>query len=397
MVLSAQGSRAPGPNPKEPEDSEELARFRAEWRAELARRKAAEQSEQKGKQPEETQGQAEAKLSTRNANHRPPIRALTTGAHVPGGSAQKQQVLPLHPAIQDGKLASALGKSSTLSAALQVYKQAVQHEQRQDLDTALILYRQAFRLDPHVDRAYHREELLQAKLQEYKEKATVHLPPSEAAEVKQLVSGLQQLALKTTTDDRQRALTGSLAKITAGFPSDIQFEPEDEKQPVHLNILPPEMLFAILRNLDVTSLERFATVSRKARLLTLDPVYWSDLVTKTYKPPQLQNIEDLLPVIEKYNSDFRRVYIEHPRIRMDGVYIATCHYVRAGISEDAWMSRSHLITYHRYLRFYPNGQVLSLLANEQLSPQDVIPMLKPTLRMKVRTRYSCVHSIQLCY
>jgi F-box protein 9 len=34
-------------------------------------------------------------------------------------------------------------------------------------------------------------------------------------------------------------------------------------------------------------------------------------------------------------------------------------------------------------RFFPNGQVLSLLANEELDPQQVIPLLKPTLRMKV--------------
>ena len=34
-------------------------------------------------------------------------------------------------------------------------------------------------------------------------------------------------------------------------------------------------------------------------------------------------------------------------------------------------------------RFYPSGQVISLLANEDQEPQSVIHMLKPTLRMKV--------------
>jgi F-box protein 9 len=55
---------------------------------------------------------------------------------------------------------------------------------------------------------------------------------------------------------------------------------------------------------------------------------------------------------------------------------------RPGLSEDAWMNVNHLITYHRYLRFYPNGQVLHLLANEELSPKEAIPLMKPTLRMK---------------
>lgn len=52
-----------------------------------------------------------------------------------------------------------------------------------------------------------------------------------------------------------------------------------------------------------------------------------ELVTKTYKPPQVVDMQEMLPVIEKYMSDFRRVYVEHPRIRLDGVYIATCHYM----------------------------------------------------------------------
>lgn len=28
----------------------------------------------------------------------------------------------------------------------------------------------------------------------------------------------------------------------------------------------------------------------------------------------------------KYKGDLRRVYVEHPRVRLDGVYIAVCHY-----------------------------------------------------------------------
>ncbi len=36
-----------------------------------------------------------------------------------------------------------------------------------------------------------------------------------------------------------------------------------------------------------------------------------------------------------------------------------------------------------YRRFYPDGQVIALLANEELSPNKAIPLLKPSLRMKV--------------
>jgi hypothetical protein len=56
---------------------------------------------------------------------------------------------------------------------------------------------------------------------------------------------------------------------------------------------------------------------------------------------------------------------------------------RAGLSENVWISVSHLITYHRYLRFFPSGAVLSLLANEDAKPQEVVHQLRPGLRMKV--------------
>lgn len=46
-----------------------------------------------------------------------------------------------------------------------------------------------------------------------------------------------------------------------------------------------------------------------------------------YKPPQILYGLSLETVAGKYMSDYRRVYIEHPRLRLDGVYIAVCHYV----------------------------------------------------------------------
>lgn len=31
--------------------------------------------------------------------------------------------------------------------------------------------------------------------------------------------------------------------------------------------------------------------------------------------------------LRRYRSDYRRMFIEHPRVRFDGVYIAICHYM----------------------------------------------------------------------
>jgi F-box protein 9 len=52
-----------------------------------------------------------------------------------------------------------------------------------------------------------------------------------------------------------------------------------------------------------------------------------EFVEMTYKPPQIRNVDLIDDIVGRYLCDYRRVYVEHPRLRMDGVYIAVCHYV----------------------------------------------------------------------
>ncbi|PPQ67877.1 hypothetical protein CVT25_010316 [Psilocybe cyanescens] len=303
------------------EDNPELAKFRAEWLEELQRRRAAS-----------------------------------------GGS---KDALPSQSSL-------------TLERALKAYRQAVEHEQKSELDQALILYRQAFRLDDNVDRAFRREEMLKSILKDQQALKS----PNSSTEMDKLTANFKEAAVINTSLKKAGGVTGTIATLVGQFlESELKFEPEKEDEPVLLNMLPEELLVVILGNLDPTSIERFARVSKKARVVSLDPGIWRKLVQRTYLPPQIPDYDTIIPVIEGLSWDFRRVYIEQPRLRLDGVYIATCHYVRPGLSENSWVNTSHLITYHRYLRFYPNGQVLSLLANEEHPPQHIIPILKPTLRM----------------
>ena len=50
-------------------------------------------------------------------------------------------------------------------------------------------------------------------------------------------------------------------------------------------------------------------------------------VEDLYVPPQITYDEEIDDLLDDYMNDYRRVYIEHPRIRLDGVYIAVCHYM----------------------------------------------------------------------
>ncbi|KJE94372.1 Fbxo9 protein [Capsaspora owczarzaki ATCC 30864] len=72
---------------------------------------------------------------------------------------------------------------------------------------------------------------------------------------------------------------------------------------------------------------------------------------------------------------WRSVYIQRPRVRVDGLYIARLWYVRAGEkSLDNFFQPFHRVEYYRYLRFFADGTVISLITPDD--PTLVVPRLK---------------------
>jgi F-box protein 9 len=214
------------------------------------------------------------------STHRPqpqPSNALTPEPSYVGSGASSST-------IATSKDPASLPLPPKLSKALEVYQQAVLHEQRSELEDALRLYRQAFRLDDNVARVYERLEYhsrLHADSQpkpvrpprEPKGRMLGHAPHKGEDPVAEVLQDLDKLALGKSAAGYGVA-TGTLAHLVAGWPSDLAFEPEEETEPVHIRVLPDELLVHILQFLDVAALERFAAVNRKARILTLDSTIW---------------------------------------------------------------------------------------------------------------------------
>ncbi|KAM6497125.1 hypothetical protein JOM56_007598 [Amanita muscaria] len=347
-------------------DTVELARFREQWKAEVRKRKNPSDfiasASSSNDQPRPSPVSPTVLATTQKLEYPSPKHVSLPTEAIPSGKVHENTTVP----------------SNNLRSALQVYSEAIQREQNGDLEDALQLYRQAFRMDSHVDRAYAREEKLAIAL------ASQSPLPKRESVVDQADAQSKNVSSSVIISKGKQVIAASiLVQIISAFPPDVRFEPEEEQQPMWLRILPDELLVFVLRQLDITSIERFALICRKARLLSLDATLWRELVVTTYKPPQITQTDDLVNLLDRYTFNHRRMFIEHPRIRLDGVYIAICHYVRPGLSENHWVNISHLVTYHRYLRFFSDGAVLSLLTNEEMNPQQVIPLLKPTLRMKV--------------
>lgn len=85
-------------------------------------------------------------------------------------------------------------------------------------------------------------------------------------------------------------------------------------------------------------------------------------------------------------SSWSQVFQCYPRIRFTGIYISTVNYSRPGATSSfqnvSWNSPIHIVTYYRYLRFYPDGSVVSLLTTTD--PVDVVPHIGKENMMAAR-------------
>lgn len=225
------------------EETDELRNFRESWKREVKEKKQSQQ---------DSTGPVTA----------PPERASTSDAGI-GGLRSRND-------------------------ALEAYTRAIKHEQVGELDDALRLYRQAFRMDSNVDRAYHHQERRATRALETTALAATPLEKGMENDVAVLVdSGSETVApvvaharpLLSVTSHPDRQVAGLLAGIVVDFPTPLAFEPEDERAPLPLQRLPDELLLYILSYLGYVAIECFARVSRKARMITLDATIWrSDFI-----------------------------------------------------------------------------------------------------------------------
>lgn len=90
--------------------------------------------------------------------------------------------------------------------------------------------------------------------------------------------------------------------------------------------------------------------------------------------PTKPRMVDMTPAVYPTH---RQQFRHRPRIRFNGAYISTSNYIRqgqAGQSKYTWNHPVHIVTYYRYLRFFRDGTVISLLTTAE--PTDVVHYLQ---------------------
>ncbi|TVY68901.1 F-box protein HRT3 [Lachnellula suecica] len=385
------------------ESNPELEAFRRKWKEEVSAR---------------TQD-ASKPSSSKGPRRPPPIPRTSTRRLSKPPEEEDEHIEPQRFSNVDAtrSLESGYGESSKVTiqepeSALEHYEKAVERESEGSLGDSLNLYRKAFRMDHRVD-------------QKYKNK---HFPPSYFKS--KPTNPNPSNAAVTVPNTAHHSLDGPpqlIKQLIAGF-SGLSIEPVPPPvegapaPPCPLAELPDEILIHILKDvaiLDDASFTRLGQVcKRMAYLVLTEEQIWKRIcvgsevgfATMHYEwqqevlggplledhilEPQddSEDEEGLAPnplgkeevteslLTSAYSSSWQQMFRLRPRIRFNGCYISTVNYFRPGQGSQSsvtWHNPVHIVTYYRYLRFFRDGTVISLLTTEE--PTDVVHHLTKDL------------------
>ncbi|XP_011495663.1 PREDICTED: F-box only protein 9 [Ceratosolen solmsi marchali] len=243
-----------------------------------------------------------------------------------------------------------------------LFLQGIENEQSGRLYEAIQFYRRAVQLVPDIE--FRLYESTKPKLRENidsDEKLTLETSFHDNG------VDLQELDGEENDGD----ILGRLAKVIGK--NGCVCSPHLEQSSTHISALPMEIVFYILRwvvssDLDIRSLEMIAKVCRGLYVCARDAEIWRMACVRvwgvkcgTFEP--------------KYLS-WRDMYMQRPRLQFNGCYISKTTYIRHGENsfQDQFYKPWHLVSYFRYLRFFPEGKVLMLTSTDE--PQNCVNSLK---------------------
>ncbi|SSD58808.1 related to F-box protein HRT3 [Saccharomycodes ludwigii] len=240
------------------------------------------------------------------------------------------------------------------TSALQLWENGISKETTGSMMDAIRFYRQALKLNPNIEKVY-REKIRTEYEIEKKFKDNLTLTSDQNA----LVAGEEtdQIEENTTKD--------------AIVPCFI------------LDMLPPEILSQIIGEVIKLSSESWVNLSLSCHMFnrlcfshkyaTFSFLVASQIIYKkqvysydifhTLSP--IEQVEFNKVLNEQYTDNYYRMLQDRPFIKFEGVYISVNNYLRYGAipeGSSSLLNPIHMITYYRYLRFYPDGTCLRLVS-----------------------------------
>ncbi|EPY50095.1 F-box protein Pof7 [Schizosaccharomyces cryophilus OY26] len=232
--------------------------------------------------------------------------------------------------------------SGILKKALSHYKEAVESEKEGDIGTSLNRYRLAHKVHEDVEVIYRRLERL--AFQNKKEQSDGE--QKRASEEESIKSSQADQLSKDLT---QPSVTPSLIP----------------KLPDEVLLLIVEQCFENLNDLSYLPLIA-QSCKLFAKACRVDSLYRQFCYFSYQQSEWQQTKEDIEEEFSSvYHRSWKEMYLKKPRIRFDGCYISVCRYFRPGVSDTSWNQPVHLISYYRYLRFYPDGTCMVFRTNTE--------------------------------
>jgi F-box protein 9 len=380
----------------------ELEKFRRQWREEV--------SAKRGNQSKAPITEATSSRPGKQHQTNPPKAKRRSSQHDGSDDAVPNYNVEIKEREHGRKFGDedygSASRPSEPKTALEHYEKAVEKEGQGAMGDSVSLYRKAFRMDENVHEIYKRK----------------HYPPSSFPAPKPTNPNPSNASV-TVPNTAHHSLTGLAPTVTdlvadfskLSIPSQLPPTELSPPPPCPIAEIPEEILSQILLNLaimDVASFARVAQVCKRLAYLVLtEDSFWKRVVHGhefglaamhyTYactipgsavsehsvddsntefildespivlRKPELQTLS-LSPTYSTYRQMFR----QRPRIRFNGCYISTVNYQRPGGAHNTlnWNAPVLIVTYYRYLRFFRDGSLISLLTTSE--PSDVVPYLQ---------------------
>lgn len=401
----------------------ELDSFRRQWLSDLRSRTG---------HPSAThQASSSRDLTTRQHNHHTPIprRPSTHGidedhdvAHLYGPSFDELPGPHQHSIAGHDAGSATQPANKALVSALDHFEEAMVKEAQGNMGDSLKLYRTAYKLDHGVDRRYREKHFPKGT----KPPSSVSKPdPSKLLPQAQKHQPGDEQQQQQSQQDTEQPQLQSIPDLIASFSTlAIQpIPPEADGMPLPpcpIATLPDELLVHILVDVahhDVADFARLSLVCRRfAYLAATEQRIWRevclgdkfgfpgmfyewalsvewDALDEHAALQDIQNEDGTLISLRELEArqqaeklliarsltpsvykTWKAMFRYRPRIRFNGVYISTVNYVRTGqasTNQATWGgSPIHIVTYYRYLRFYRDGSVISLLSTSE--PSEVV-------------------------
>lgn len=387
--------------------SSELEQFRQQWQQEVHARQSRQP--QTNLHTRQRSDAAEQRSRLERIVNKPPLQHPLADQHEAEESTVSSQTaaapvverleqLKVHDADEDEF--SKLGRHEP-KTALEHYERAVEKEGQGKLGDSVSHYRTAFKLDENVNELY-------------KEKHFAHRWKTAKPNPSNAAPTVPSTAHHSLTDAGNEAQPHTTLELVASWadceiPNAEPMIQGDIPPPCPIRKLPTEVMLELLRTvatIDVSVFARLASVCKKlAYHVHAENAIWKQvalgqefgLASQSYyfktdiqgRPVIWQALEDdedadtderpmpsLTSEAFSDQQDYRELFHSYPRMRFTGVYISTVNYTRSGgalVTPAVWGSTVHIVTYYRYLRFFRDGTVISLLTTHE--PIEVVHLL----------------------